>query len=341
MAKKLAHTLQELALFLAAEFQGDSNCLITGIGSLDKAVPGQISFLNHSRYCKYLTTTKASAVIVKPEHTKSNFGNLLIVNDPYLAYAKISALFADRQEQVPGIHATALIGEECEISADVSIGAYCVIGRRVKIDKDTQIESGCVIGDGVTIGECARLCANVVVYHKVKIGKRALLHSGAVVGSDGFGNANEKGVWRKIYQLGTVIVGDDVEIGANTTIDRGAIEDTIIADGVKLDNQIQVGHNVHIGAHTAIAGCVGIAGSTKIGRHCMIGGGVGINGHIEITDGVVITGKSAISKSITKPGIYSSGIPAMPHRTWGRVLVRLAQLEDIVHRLKAMEKRKT
>lgn len=338
---KRTYTLQELAKFLSADFKGDPNCLIIGIGSLDKAMSGQISFLKDAHYCKYLATTKASAVIVKPEHLKLGAGNFIIATDPYLAYAKISILFDDAPRVSPGIHATAIVGEGCEIDSDVSIGPYCVIGCRVKIGKNAQIAAGCIVNDDVEIGEKTKLCANVVLYHKVKIGKNCLLHSGVVIGSDGFGNANEKGKWYKIYQLGSVIVGNDVEIGANTTIDRGAIEDTIIEDGVKLDNQIQIGHNVHIGAHTAIAGCVGIAGSTKIGRYCMIGGGVGITGHIEITDGVIISGKSAIGKSITKPGMYASSIPAMPYRTWGRVLVRLAQLEDIVRRLNILEKKKT
>jgi len=337
---KRIYTLQELAKFLAAEFWGDPNCFITGIGSLDKATPDQISFLKDSHYSKYLATTKAAAVIARPEYAKQDSGNWIVVNDPYLAYAKISVFFDDAPTVSPGIHPTALVGEDCEIGAGVSIGPYCVIGQRVKISENVQIAAGSVVSDDVVIGEKTKLCANVVLYHKVKIGKRGLLHSGAVIGSDGFGNANEKGVWHKIYQLGTVIIGNDVEIGANTTIDRGAIGDTIIEDGVKLDNQIQVGHNVHIGAHTAIAGCTGIAGSTKIGRYCMIGGGVGITGHVEITDGVIISGKSAIGKSITKPGMYASSIPAMPYRTWGRVLVRLAQLEDIVHRLNALENKK-
>ena len=338
---KHSYTLKELATFLSAKFQGNPDCSITGIGSLDKALPGQISFLKDSHYHKYLTTTKASAVIVKPEHASQDFENFIIADDPYLAYAKISVLFDDTPKVLVGIHQTVVLGEDCEIGLGVSIGPYCVIGNRVKIGVNTRIEAGCVIGDDVEIGEQSRLCAKVVLYHKTKIGKGALLHSGVVIGSDGFGNANEKGIWRKIYQLGTVIIGNDVEIGANTTIDRGAIGDTIIDDGVKLDNQIQIGHNVHIGAHTAIAGCVGIAGSTKIGRYCMIGGGVGINGHIEITDGVIITGKSAVGKSITKPGVYSSGIPAMPQLSWGRVLVRLAQLEDLVRRLNAVEKKIT
>lgn len=336
----MIYTLKQIAEFLKAELKGDSSCSITGIGSLDKAVLGQISFLKDSHYAKYLATTKASAVIVKPEHAKQD-GNFIIVDDPYLAYAKISILFDDAPKVTPGVHPTAIIGEDCAIGSGVSIGPYCSIGRRVKIGENAQIAAGCVVGDETIIGEATKLCANVVLYHKIEIGKRCFLHSGVVIGSDGFGNANEKGVWHKIYQLGAVIIGNDVEIGANTTIDRGTIGNTIIEDGVKLDNQIQVAHNVHIGAHTAIAGCVGIAGSTKIGRYCMIGGGVGIIGHIEITDGVIISGKSAVGKSITKPGIYASSIPAMPYRTWGRVLVRLAQLEDIVQRLNVLEKKKT
>lgn len=336
---KQKYTLQELATFLVAELKGDANCAITGIGSLENALPGQISFLKDPHYHKYLATTKASAVIVKPEYVIQNSGNFIIADDPYLAYAKISALFDDTPKVSPGIHQTVITGRDFEIGSNASIGPYCVIGNRVKIGANTRIEAGCIIGDDVVIGEKTRLCARVTLYHKVRIGKGVLLHSGVVIGSDGFGNANEKGIWHKIYQLGTVVIGNDVEIGANTTIDRGAIEDTIIEDGVKLDNQIQIGHNVHIGAHTAIAGCVGIAGSTKIGRYCMIGGGVGINGHIEITDGVIITGRSAVGKSITKPGVYSSGIPAMPQRVWGRVLVRLAQLEDLVRRLNAVEKK--
>jgi len=334
------YTLKELATLVAAELKGDPQCCITSIGSLDKAVSGEISFLQDHRYLKHLATTKASAIIIKPEYASSAEGqNLLVVSDPYLAYAKISALFDDTPEVDLGVHPTALVEKDCEIGANVSIGPYCVIGHRVKVGENARIEAGCVISDDVVIGEKTRLCPKVVLYHRVKIGERGLLHSGAVVGSDGFGNANEKGAWHKIYQLGSVVVGNDVEIGANTTIDRGAIGDTIIEDGVKLDNQIQIGHNVHIGAHTAIAGCVGIAGSTKIGRYCMIGGGVGITGHIEIADRVIISGKSAVGKSITKPGIYASSIPAMPYRAWGRILVRLAQLEDLIHSLKKLGRR--
>lgn len=334
------HTLHSLAEFLSAEFSGDPNCIITGIGSLANAKPGQISFLQAQGYAQYLATTEASAIIIKPEtFNQQLLGNFLIVKDPYLAYAKISALFADHPQVLPGIHPTVIMGEECEIAATVSIGPYCVLGSRVKLENGVQMASGCTISDGVVIGEETRLCANVTLYHKVKLGKRGLLHSGVVIGSDGFGNANDKGVWHKIHQLGTVIIGNDVEIGANTTIDRGAIEDTIIEDGVKIDNQVQIGHNVQIGAHSAIAGCVGVAGSTKIGRYCMIGGGVGITGHIDIVDGVIITGGSNIGKSISKPGVYASSIHAIPHRAWWRAVARLMQLENLIQRLKAVEKK--
>lgn len=326
------YNLKQLAEFLSADFKGDPDCIITGIGSLYNATLGQISFLNDAKYKKHLDDTKAAVVIIKPELCDLYTGNVIICSDPYLAYAKISLLYDDRPTVASGIHPSAIIDQDCSIDSTVSIGPACVIGKRVKIGAGSQIHTGCVIGDDAQIGENAIIYPKVVLYHKVKLGNNVAIHSGAVIGADGFGNANEKGVWRKIYQLGGVVIGNDVEIGANTTVDRGAIEDTIIEDGVKLDNQIQIGHNVHIGAHTAIAGCTGIAGSTKIGRHCMIGGGVGINGHIEITNGVIISGKSAVGKSITKPGIYASSIPAMPYQTWGRVLVKLAQL---------VEKRKT
>jgi len=335
------YSLRYLAEFLGSEFIGNPDCEIAGIGSLASAISGHISFLQDSNYKQYLNTTKASAIIINCKDLEQNqSGNFIIADDPYLAYAKISALFDDTPEVILGTHATAVIGEGSEIASGVSIGPYCIIGRRVIIAQGARIDGACVIGDDVGIGENTRLCSNVTLYHKVKIGKRGLLHSGAVIGSDGFGNANEKGVWRKIYQLGTVIIGNDVEIGANTTIDRGAIEDTIIDDGVRIDNQVQIGHNVHVGAHTAIAGCVGIAGSTKIGRYCMIAGGVGITGHIEIADRVIITGGSNLGKSITESGgIYASGIPAMPHRTWWRILARLINLEDLMRRVKVLERK--
>lgn len=338
---KGVYRLGELADFLAAELQGNPEVEISGIGSLADADAQKIAFLNSASYRQYLSTTKAAAVIITAAEITSDVkGNFIIVRDPYLAYAKISKLFDDSPVVKPGIHPTVLLGDGCDVGAGVHIGPYCVIGARVKIGDGARIDAGCTVSDEVEIGERSRLYSRVTLYHRVKIGKRTLLHSGAVIGADGFGNANDRGVWYKIYQLGGVIIGDDVEIGANTTIDRGAIGDTVIGDGVRIDNQVQIGHNVHIGAHTAIAGCVGIAGSTKIGNYCMIGGGVGINGHIEIADKVIITGMSSVAKSITKPGgIYASGVPAVPHRIWWRVLARLINLEKFIGRLKVLEKK--
>lgn len=339
--KQKSYSLQYIVDYLSAKFHGDANCIISGIGSLANALPGQLAFLKSSNYKQYLSTTKASAIIIRPVDFDEKLScNFIIVNDPYLAYAKVSKLFDDAPELMPGIHPTAVIGADCEIAGEVSIGLHCVIGKKSKIGKGVSIGANCVIGDETIIGEQTKLCANVTLYHKVKVGKQVLVHSGAVIGSDGFGNANDKGVWHKIYQLGTVIIGNSVEIGANTTIDRGTIGDTIIEDGVKIDNLVQIGHNVHIGAHTAIAGCTGIAGSTKIGRFCMIGGGVGISGHIEIADRVILTARTNVDKSITEAGgIYASGLLATPHRRWWRILSRLMQLDELVKRLKIVEKK--
>lgn len=337
---KKKYTLQQLAEFLDAKLVGDAACVIESIAPLDKAGVGQISFLENARYRVYLTTTKASAVILTEGDAGaaiSPLANVLLVKQPYLSYAKLSGLFDDTPVQAEGIHTTVIMGNDCIIDPTVRIGPNCVIGNNVNLGKNICIGAGCVIADAVVIGEDSQLFANVTLYHRVKIGARVLLHSGVVIGSDGFGNANAGGVWKKIYQLGSVVIGNDVEIGANTTVDRGAIEDTIIEDGVRLDNLIQVGHNVHIGAHTAIAGCVGIAGSAKIGKYCMIGGGVGINGHIDIADRVIVTGRTSVGKSITEPGIYSSGTFAMPHRAWWRILKRLTQIEDIVNRVNKLE----
>lgn len=337
--KNKQYTLRQIADFLAAEFIGDPGVVIDGIGSLEHAKVNQISFLQNPRLSNHLKTTNASAIIVKKEDYSQEISrNFIFVQEPYLAYAKISSLFDDTPEMPLGIHPTAIIGKDCVIANNVDIGPYCVIGNKVQIGGGARIETGAVIGDEAVIGEKTRLCAHVTIYHKVKIGKRTLLHSGVVIGADGFGNANDRGVWHKIYQLGTVIIGDDVEIGANTTIDRGAIEDTIIENGVRIDNLVQIGHNVKIGAHTAIAGCVGIAGSTTIGKYCMIGGAVGITGHIAIADRVIITGMSSVGKSITEPGgIYASAIPAIPHRTWWRIIARIMQLENLMSRLKILE----
>lgn len=335
------HILGELAVFLGAGLRGDAECVITNIAPLNAAKSGDISFLENPGYKSYLATTAASAVILREEDLSGVPATLsvLVVKVPYVAYAKISALFADIPRVDSGVHPTAVIGHGCHIDSTAAIAAHVVVGNNVVIGKNVTIESGCVIGDRVIIGDDTRLYANVTIYYGVRIGKCSTLHSGAVIGSDGFGMANENGVWRKIYQLGTVVIGDDVEIGANTTVDRGALADTVIGDDVKLDNQIQIGHNVRIGAHTAIAGSTGIAGSTTIGKHCMIGGGCGINGHITIADGVIITARSNVYKSIPGRDIYASAIPAVSHRVWWRILKRIFQLDELSNRVKKLEKK--
>ncbi|MGB6976126.1 MAG: UDP-3-O-(3-hydroxymyristoyl)glucosamine N-acyltransferase, partial [Gammaproteobacteria bacterium] len=300
--------------------------------------PGQLSFLGNARYRRHLLTTKASAVILTAKEAANCSTAALIVDDPYLAYAKAATLFQRIPVAYAGKHPTAIIGQGCQIDKSVSVGAQCVIGNQVKIGANSIIEPGTIIGDEAIIGTDCHLWSRVSLYYRVQIGNRVVIHSGAVLGADGFGLTNEQGVWHRIPQLGGVVIGDEVEIGANTTIDRGALEDTIIEQGVKLDNLIQVAHNVHIGAHTAIAACVAIGGSTKIGKYCMIGGGATISGHLEITDSVIIIGTAVVSKSISEPGIYSSGTGLMPHREAIKCAARYRQLDDIVKRLKQLEK---
>lgn len=331
-------SLEKLAQHLSAQLDGDPQCQITGIAPLDKAVAGNISFLNNPQYRPFLKTTQASAVILSSKDIPFYTGNSLIMENPYLGYAKAATLFVLEPPIKPGIHPTAVIGENCHIAPTARIAAHSVIGEGVCIGEHTVVGPGCTVGDHSNLGENCLLYAHVTVYHGVYIGNNVILHSGTVIGSDGFGMVNDKGIWYKIPQLGGVRIGNHVEIGANTTIDRGALEDTVIEDGVKLDNLIQIAHNIRIGAHTAIAAGTIIAGSTQIGKHCMIGGGVAISGHLQITDGVILTAKTEVSSSITEPGIYSSGMPAQPNLAWRKNIIRFKQLDDIARRLKKLEK---
>jgi UDP-3-O-[3-hydroxymyristoyl] glucosamine N-acyltransferase len=317
---------------------GDERCPISGVGTLGNAGPGQITFLTNPRYRRQLAETRASAVIVGEDAAADCPVNALVSRNPHLTYAQVAALFVRASADVRGMHTTAVVDARARIHPDASIGAHAVVGAEAVVDAGAVIGPGCVVFERSHIGEGARLVANVTVYSDCVIGKRALVHAGAIIGSDGFGFANDAGRWVKVPQLGGVRIGDDVEIGACTTVDRGAIEDTVIGDGVKLDNQIQVAHNVRIGEHTAIAGCVGIAGSTTIGRHCAIGGGVGIVGHLDIVDGVTVTATSFVSQSIKQPGVYSSGVPLEPTDHWHRNFARFKQLDDMARRLKSLEK---
>lgn len=333
------YSLAELAKILSAEIKGDPECQITGVSTLVAAQKGHVTFLDNVRYRKYLATTQASAVILSPANLEDCPTNALMLANPYLGYAKVASLFAAEKNYQAGIHSTAILGVRTKIHPSVHIGPYCVIGDDVVIDEKVIIEANSVIGDRCHIGAKSHLMPRVVLYKDIQIGKRALFHSGAVIGSDGFGFAQDAGRWHKVPQLGSVIIGDDVEIGSNTSIDRGALENTHIHSGVKIDNLVQIAHNVVIGEHTAIAGCVGIAGSTTIGKHCAIGGGVGISGHISITDGVIITGGSLVAQSIEESGVYTSGIAAIPTRAWKKNLVRIYQLDDMMRRIKELEKK--
>jgi UDP-3-O-[3-hydroxymyristoyl] glucosamine N-acyltransferase len=330
-------SLQDLADLIGAELRGDGDCLISKLEPLDSATKGAITFLTSSKYQSKLLGTKASAVILKKEDAESCPANCLVIDNPYLGYAKIAqALYPDNV--LFGIAASAVIAESVLIDNICFIGANAVVGENTVLGEGVVVGAGCVIGDNVKIGKGSRIHANVTVYDHSIIGEHALILSGAVIGSDGFGLASDAGKWLRIPQLGRVILGNDVEVGANTTIDRGALEDTVIADGVKLDNQIQIAHNVRIGENTAIAACTGIAGSTTIGKNCTIAGAVGMNGHLEIADNVHITGKSMVTKSVKEAGVYSSGVPLQTNRDWHKSAIRFRQLDDMAKRLKKLEK---
>lgn len=333
----MPYLLGEIAEHIGAELHGDSASEIHGIGTLENAGKGQVSFLSNRRYAGLLRSTRASAVILNQEDYPDCPVASLVVDDPYLAFARLARLFYPEKPLTAGIHPSASIGNTAEIHPDTSIGPHVIIGDGVVIEKKVSVGPGCSIGNNVRIGSGSRFHANVVLYDGVKIGKNVILHSGVVIGADGFGIANDRGKWVKIPQTGGVIIGDDVEIGANTAIDRGALEDTVIEEGVKIDNQVQVGHNVHIGAHTAIAGCVAIAGSTRIGKRCMIGGACGISGHIEICDDVVLMAMTGVANSIREPGIYGSGMPALEVKLWRKNLAVFKRLHELNKRIRKIE----
>jgi UDP-3-O-[3-hydroxymyristoyl] glucosamine N-acyltransferase len=335
----MSKTLAQLTDYLSGELIGDADYVISGVGTLQKANSDQLAFLANSKYSKFLNDTKAGCVIIREEDKPYLQSQAIVVTDPYVAYAKAAALLFPLTNKQPSIHPSAIIATTATVDATAFVGPNVVIGENTDIGAGVNLSAGTVVGDDCVIGNDTIIEANVTLADNITIGARVLIHSGVVLGADGFGIALDNGKWIKVPQLGGVSVGDDVEIGANTTIDRGAIEDTVIGDGVKLDNQIQIGHNVIIGDHTVIAGCVGIAGSTTIGRYCAIGGGTGIGGHLQIADGVQLTGMTMVTKSITEKGSYSSGIPAEPTREWHRNVVRYRQSEKMVSRISALEKK--
>jgi UDP-3-O-[3-hydroxymyristoyl] glucosamine N-acyltransferase len=333
-------SLGQLAVRFGCELKGDPDTRIDSVATLQRAPAGSITFLANPRYRRYLATTGASAVIVDPSLADECPVAALLSRTPYVTYARVAAALHPQREFAPGADPRAVIDPRASVAATASIGPNAVIEAGVRIGERVRVGPGCVVMEDASIDADSRLVANVTICRGVVIGARALLHPGVVIGADGFGLAPDRNGWVKVPQLGTVRVGDDVEVGANTTIDRGAIDDTVIEAGVKLDNQIQIGHNVRIGAHTAIAGCTGVSGTTTIGARCLIGGMVGIAGHIDICDDVVVTGRTFVNHSIRKPGAYSGGLPMDEARRWRRNAARFRRLDDLARRIDVLEGRK-
>jgi UDP-3-O-[3-hydroxymyristoyl] glucosamine N-acyltransferase len=335
----IVYTLGDLARLLSLELVGDPAIPIEGLATLKGAVSGKLSFLSNPRYVSQLAQCQASAVIVNPGYASACPSAYLLSDNPYVSYAHASQIFAALRTAEPEIHASAIVHCSAVIGSGVSIAANAVVEKDVHIGDGSSIGAGCFIGAGTRLGESCVLYPNVTLYHRVTLGKRVLLHSGVVIGADGFGFAFDGTQSIKIAQLGGVAIGDDVEVGAGSTIDRGALDDTIVGNGVKIDNQVQIAHNCIIGEHTVICGCSAIAGSTRIGRYCTIGGAVGIIGHLTIVDKVMISAMSLVSQSIGKPGLYSSGTGLLESKEWKRNIVRFRQLDDMAKRLRELEKR--
>jgi UDP-3-O-[3-hydroxymyristoyl] glucosamine N-acyltransferase len=336
------HTAAGLASRFGLALRGDGDAAVEGVATLAAAGPRQLAFLANPRYRGQLAGTRAGVVVLREEDAPARSGTCLVAADPYAAFARIAALFAPARDVVPGIHPSAVVDPGASIDPSASIGPHASIGARSRVGAGAVVGPGCVVGDDCEIGEGCELVARVVLVTRVRLGRRVLVHPGAVIGADGFGLAMERAAepggearWRKVPQLGGVEIGDDCEIGANTTIDRGALGDTVLEHDVRLDNQIQVGHNVFVGAHTAMAGCAAVAGSARIGRYCLIGGGAGILGHLELCDRVVVTAMSLVTRSIREPGEYSSGTPLMDNRSWRRNAARFKQLDALARGLRA------
>ncbi|AVZ79265.1 UDP-3-O-(3-hydroxymyristoyl)glucosamine N-acyltransferase [Zoogloeaceae bacteirum Par-f-2] len=330
--------LDELVARFGGELLGDPAVAVRRVATLEQADEGDLAFLANPRYNGRLRDCKASAVILAPDSRALTDLPRIVTAEPYVYFARVAQFFSPPDRPAPGVHETAVV--DTAVPDSVSIGAGTTVGAGVRLGHNVVIGAGCHIGRGVVIGEGTRLHAGVTVYHDCVIGKGCIVHAGVVIGADGFGFARERdGRWIKIPQTGRVIIGDDVEIGANTTIDRGALDDTVIGNGVKLDNQIQIAHNVRIGEHTAIAGCVGIAGSTTIGARCMIGGQAGIIGHLVIADDVVVSAGTLVTKSIRRAGVYTGNLPVQSHPDWVKNFAHLRHLDDMAARIRALEKR--
>ncbi len=337
------YSVAELAERFGLGIQGDGTRVVSGVGTLAGADGTELSFLSNGKYTAQLLSTRAGAVVLRREDLADCPTTALIAKDPYVAYARIAALFEHLPAAPSGVHPSAVVAADARVSASASVGPCCVIEAGAVIEDGAILGPHCIIGEGCIVGAQSRLVARVTLVTRVTLGRRVLVHPGAVIGSDGFGlafdhEASAHGGWVKLPQLGGVRIGDDCEIGANTTIDRGALDDTVLEEDVRLDNQIQIAHNVHVGAHTAMAGCAAVAGSAKIGRYCMIGGNAGVLGHLELADRVTITAKSLVTHSIREAGEYSSGTPLQENRMWRKNAARFKHLDEYARRLSALEK---
>ena len=334
-----AFRLEQLAEQLGATLYGDGELIITGVASMTSAKQGQITFLSDKKFQNNLSSCDASAVVMTEDSLKYWSGAALIVKDPYLCYAKLAQILDTTPLPAKDIADSAVIDSTAQLGKNVAIGANAVIESGVVLGDNCIIGAGCFIGKDTIIGAGTKLWSNISIYHNCVIGENCLIQSGTVIGADGFGYANDKGKWIKIPQLGRVVIGNNVEIGASTTIDRGALDDTVIGNGVIIDNQCQIAHNDIIGDHTAVAGGVIMAGSLTIGRHCLIGGASVINGHMEICDQVTVTGMGMVMRPITEPGVYSSGIPLQQNKVWRKTASLVLHIDEMNKRLKALEKK--
>ncbi|MDY6981855.1 MAG: UDP-3-O-(3-hydroxymyristoyl)glucosamine N-acyltransferase [Pseudomonadota bacterium] len=337
MSAVQGHSLHALAKQLGLTLNGAPDLTITGLATLESAGPSHISFYSNRRFHQALTRTCAGAVILRAEDVDECPVPALISDNPYASYARLSQLFAPPPAGEPGIHPSAVVDPTARIAADASIGPHAVIGAGTVVEARARVGANCVVGRNCHLGVDARLMPNVTLYDDVRFGERVLVHAGAVIGADGFGFASDAEGHHKIAQLGGVSIGDDVEIGAGTTIDRGALDDTVIGAGVKIDNQVQIAHNVRVGANTIICGCSAIAGSSVIGKNCIIAGAVGVINHVSICDRVTVTAMSLVNQSITEPGVYSSGTGLSDTASWRKNIVRFRQLDSISKRLQSLE----
>ena len=337
----LGQIVQALEVDFPARLIGPADLPIEGLASLEAAGPSELSFLSHPKYQSQLPQSKAGCVIVSPAMAElaTRRGPAIVVDDPYLYFARLTQLWKQRHGRPvqSGIDPTARVHPQAQVADSASVGAFAVVGAQAVIGEGVRIGEHCVVGQGAQIGDHTVLAARVTLGDDCLVGRRCLFHSGAVIGADGFGFAPSPQGWVKIEQLGTVRIGDDVEIGANSCVDRAALGQTVLEDGVKLDNLVQIGHNVHVGAHTAMAGCVGVAGSARIGQRCTIGGGAVVLGHLSLADGVHVSAASVVTRSIGKPGLYSGLFPIDDNASWEKNAATLKQLHGLRERIKRLE----